>query len=62
MNCKICGRNLKNPKAIAKGMGAVCEKKHIAKKIEKDWKEIEEGKGKTYSEEEFKKKLLGGNL
>jgi hypothetical protein len=27
MNCKICGRNLKNPKAIAKGIGAVCERK-----------------------------------
>jgi hypothetical protein len=25
--CKICGRPLKNPDSIAKGIGPVCEKK-----------------------------------
>jgi hypothetical protein len=39
MNCKICGRNLKNPKAIAKGMGAVCERKQKGKE-DKNEKEV----------------------
>ncbi|MDF1509714.1 DUF6011 domain-containing protein [Robertmurraya sp. DFI.2.37] len=27
MNCPVCGRPLKSPKSISKGIGPVCEKK-----------------------------------
>jgi len=34
----------------------------VLEKITKAWKEIDEGKSKRYTEEEFKKKLLAGKL
>ncbi|MDD5181565.1 MAG: AbrB/MazE/SpoVT family DNA-binding domain-containing protein [Candidatus Nanoarchaeia archaeon] len=35
---------------------------HTLDRINNAWKEIEEGKGKRYTEEEFKKKVLSGKL